>query len=63
MIELKLPDMTCNHCVQTVTRTVRRVDAKAEVKVDLAEHRVQIESAQPREQFTSALAEEGYPAQ
>jgi copper chaperone len=59
-IELTLPTMTCGHCVKTVTETVRRVDAGAQVTVDLPTHRVRIESAQPREAFVAALADEGY---
>lgn len=61
MIEFNLPDMTCGHCVRTVTETVRRVDAAAKLDIDLPSQRVRIESAQPAERFTAALAEEGYP--
>lgn len=60
--ELELPDMTCGHCARTVTATVQRVDPAATLKIDLPSHRVVIESAQPREAFAQALAEEGYPA-
>ena len=60
MIELTLPDMTCNHCVKTVTETVQRIDPKATPQIDLAAHRVRIESAQPAEAFATAHAEEGY---
>lgn len=62
MIELTLPTMTCGHCVKTVTKTVQQVDATARVDIDLAEHRVRIESQQPEAVFRSALAEEGYAA-
>ena len=60
MIELKLPTMTCGHCVRTVTQTVQAVDAGAKVEVDLPAQRVRIHSQQPREAFERALAEEGY---
>lgn len=60
MIELTLPTMTCGHCVKTVTETVQRVDAHAKVAVDLASHKVRIESQQPAEPFRAALTEEGY---
>ena len=60
MIELTLPTMTCGHCVKVVTQTVQRVDPGATPQIDLAEHRVRIESAQPAEAFAKALAEEGY---
>jgi len=60
MIELTLPTMTCNHCVQTVTRTVGQVDPAAKTEIDLPTHRVRIESAKPAETFAKALTEEGY---
>ena len=60
MIELTLPTMTCGHCVRTVTETVQRVDAQAQLQVDLPTHTVRIESQQPAELFSAALAEEGY---
>lgn len=60
MIELTLPTMTCGHCVKVVTETVRRVDAQAELAIDLPTHHVRIESQQPAEKFAAALSEEGY---
>ncbi|MES2716455.1 MAG: heavy-metal-associated domain-containing protein [Pseudomonadota bacterium] len=60
MIELTLPTMTCGHCVRTVTETVHKVDAQATLKIDLPTHQVLIESTQPADAFTAALAEEGY---
>ena len=60
MIELTLPTMTCGHCVQVVTRTVQQVDPGATPQIDLATHRVRIESAKPAAAFAKALAEGGY---
>lgn len=60
-LELTLPGMTCGHCVKTVTATVQRVDPQARLQVDLPAHRVSIASAVPREAFSRALADEGYP--
>jgi copper chaperone len=62
VIELTLPDMSCGHCVQTVTRTVQQVDATAKVLIDLPTKKVHIDSPQPAEAFRAALADEGYPA-
>jgi len=62
MIELTLPNMTCGHCVKTVTKAVQQVDAAARLQVDLPTHRVLIESVQPQQAFVKALADEGYPA-
>ena len=60
MIELKLPTMTCEHCVGTVSHTVRQVDAAAAVAVDLPSKTVRIESQHARQEFVRALTEEGY---
>lgn len=60
MIELTLPTMTCGHCVRTVTATVQAVDPEAKLQIDLATHKLQIESRLPTESFVAALSEEGY---
>ena len=60
MIELTLPTMTCQHCVKTVTETVRRVDPAAQLRFDLEAHRVSIESMQSQQLFERALTDEGY---
>jgi copper chaperone len=60
MIELTLPTMTCGHCAKTVTATVQRVDAAAQVQIDLPTHTLRIASTLPAESFERALAEEGY---
>ena len=62
MIELTLPSMTCGHCVQTVTRTVKALDATATVEIDLPTHLARIQSTLPAETLKAALAQEGYPA-
>lgn len=62
-IELTLPDMTCGHCVKTVTATAQRLDPAARVQTDLAMHRVTIDSTTiDQAALEAALAEEGYPA-
>lgn len=60
MIELTLPDMTCGHCVKTVTAVVQRLDAAAKLQIDLPKHQVRIDSALPAADFERALTEEGY---
>ena len=60
MIELKLPTMTCDHCVRTVNHTVQRIDAAAKVAVDLPAKTVRIESQHERQEFVRALSEQGY---
>lgn len=54
MIAFEVNDMTCGHCVSTLTKALKAVDAGARVQIDLASHRVQIE---PTESDASELAE------
>jgi copper chaperone len=46
MISFQVNDMTCGHCVSTITKALKAEDAAAEVRFDLASHRVDIESAE-----------------
>ena len=43
MISFEVNDMTCGHCVNTITRAVRAVDPGARLEIDLAAHLVHIE--------------------
>ena len=44
MIAFDIHDMTCGHCVATITRAVAAVDKGAAVRFDLPAHRVEITS-------------------
>jgi copper chaperone len=53
--------MTCGHCVSTITKAVRTVDRAANVQVDLAAHRMQIEPTESNAQeLSDVIAEAGY---
>ncbi|MEO8296788.1 MAG: heavy-metal-associated domain-containing protein [Burkholderiales bacterium] len=60
-MELTLPDMTCGHCVATVQRVVHALDPKAQVVVDLASKRAQIDAILDEGKLRQALTDEGYP--
>lgn len=61
MIEFKVPDMGCGHCVSVITKAVKQVDPQASVEADLPSRTVKIDSTQGRAPLTAALAEAGYP--
>ena len=61
-IDLILPDMSCGHCVKTVTATAQRLDPAAQVQADLAPRRVPVQTTAAREAVVQALAEAGYRA-
>ncbi len=52
--------MTCGHCEKAVTRALQQVDPQAQVQIDRAQNRVQVESTQTREALAQAIVEEGY---
>jgi copper chaperone len=60
MYELQVEGMTCNHCVAAVTRSVKEIDSAANVDVDLATHKVRIDSKADINDIKSAVAEAGY---
>lgn len=60
MLELTLPTMTCGHCVSVVTKALKNADPKADVQIDLASHRVRVETAEDRQTIESAVTEAGY---
>ncbi|MFT0531846.1 heavy-metal-associated domain-containing protein [Castellaniella hirudinis] len=58
--EFIVSDMTCNHCVQTITRAVQTAAPGARVQVDLDARRVSVEAAVEAAALQAAIAEEGY---
>ena len=52
--------MSCNHCVKAVTQALQHLDPQAQVQVDLAGKKVEVESTQAREALAKAIADEGY---
>lgn len=62
MIKLTIPDMTCGHCADSVTKAVKSVDEKATIDVDLSTKSVAIHSDAEATRISTALEQAGYPA-
>lgn len=61
MIAFEVKDMTCGHCVSTITKAVRAVDKDAKVQIDLSTHRIHIEPTEANEEeLSDAIKEAGY---
>ena len=61
MIAFEVRDMTCGHCVATITKAVKAVDPAAQVRIDLPTHRVQIEGMTvDATKLGQAIADAGY---
>jgi len=61
MITFEVDDMTCGHCVGTISKAVASVDKDAKVRIDLGAHRVIVD---PRDattqQLSDAIKDAGY---
>ena len=61
MIAFDVPDMTCGHCVATIQSALRGADPQAQVRIDLASHRVEIDPARADAQaLRAAIEDAGY---
>lgn len=61
MVTFEVQDMSCNHCVASITRAVQAVDVNAHLQFDLAQHRVQIDApAAETAALATAIQEAGY---
>jgi copper chaperone len=61
MIAFEVNDMTCGHCVSTITKALKATDKDAKVEIDLASHRVQVEPASAdAQQLAEAIKDAGY---
>ncbi|MCX5515870.1 copper chaperone [Kaistia algarum] len=60
MLVLKVPEMSCGHCVATIEKAVRSVDPSAQVAADIAAKFVQVETSFPEAAIRAAMSEVGY---
>ncbi|MDP1687714.1 heavy-metal-associated domain-containing protein [Hydrogenophaga sp.] len=52
--------MTCGHCEKAVTTAIKLLDPQAQVTIDRANNRVEVNTTQPRDTVAEAIREEGY---
>ncbi|MGK5071921.1 heavy-metal-associated domain-containing protein [Janthinobacterium sp. ZB1P44] len=61
MYQLQVENMSCGHCVGSVTKAVQAIDPAAQVQIDLASKRVTVESSSALGAISAAIVEAGYP--
>jgi copper chaperone len=61
-LQLKVPDIACSACVDTVTKAVKSVDPTAQVEADPKTKLVRVETQQSETAIKAAIAHAGYPA-
>lgn len=60
MITLKVPEMSCAHCIRTIDGAVKAVDPSATVAADLNAHTVTVKSDADEARLRQSIAEAGY---
>ncbi len=58
--KFNVADMTCQHCVKTITSAIQALDASAKVDADLQTHVVTVASGLAAGQVLQAIQEAGY---
>ena len=62
MIALDVKNMSCQHCVKSVTGAIQSLDAGAAVQVDLQTGKVLVDSAAAAADLARVVTDAGYPA-
>jgi copper chaperone len=60
MYEFDIPDMSCGHCVATVTKAIKSADPEAVANIDLAKRKATVESKADPAILGAALKDAGY---
>ena len=60
MTTFTVPDMTCGHCVGTITKAIKDADGAAKVEISLDRHTVQVESKLAETELAGVISEAGY---
>lgn len=61
MHEFHLPDMSCGHCVATITEVLQALDPLVRLEFDRDARRVRVQSELGRAALAAALRDAGYP--
>ena len=61
MYEFDIPDMSCGHCVSTISKAIKTADPDAVANIDLMKRKATVDSKVASTVFRVALEEAGYP--
>lgn len=63
MVEFKVSGMGCGSCAAKISAAIRKLDASAQVVVDLPAGRVRVASSASAEAVARVIHDLGYPAE
>ena len=61
-MKLKVPEMSCGHCVTAIDSAVKAADTTATIRADLPSRTVDIDTTASPETLLKILADAGYPS-
>lgn len=59
-IELKVPSIVCEGCADTITKEIKTHEPEADVKVDMAEKKVMVETQASEESIKQMITAVGH---
>lgn len=59
-LQLKVPSMVCEGCVETVTKAIKTHDSEATVNVSLADKLVTVDTSLSKESIKQAITDVGH---
>lgn len=59
-LEMKVPSMVCNGCVDTVTKAIKSLDSEAVVEIDLPTKMVKVDGKPSEESIKEAITSAGH---
>lgn len=62
-MRFSVPDMSCSHCVRTVTQAIQTLDPQAQIHADIGAHTLNVETTRAPAEVERSLQAAGYPAQ
>ncbi|AQS41804.1 MAG: Heavy-metal-associated domain-containing protein [Candidatus Tokpelaia hoelldobleri] len=62
-IRFQIDDMTCGHCVKTITNAIEQAISGTHVAADLESHIVTITGTADKEKVAQIITDEGYTPQ
>lgn len=63
MLELKVPSMVCDGCIDTITKAIKTHEPNAEVNIDLDSKKVTVDTKASEESIKQVITAAGHEVQ
>lgn len=59
-IKFQIPDMTCGHCVNTITKAIQAQYNDVQIEAEVETHTLTVKGIEDAEALEALITEEGY---